>query len=344
MKKNLIRLAGVTMLLMLLFTALGTSGPTALDRSNLYEVFNRHGALGVITLGAALLIVTGNIDLSVGSVVGFSAILFGVLMETGIDLQFRSLGINIVSGPIAPIPALILTLMGGVVIGLVHGLLVTRLRLQAFLVTLCGMFIYRGFARQLTAKNTGLVQVRELHPEFSSSIDFLRQWLVGKAPNGAQEFPMQLVVLLILALILGIVLHRTVYGRYWYAIGYNEQAARYAGINVERQKVMVFVICSTLASFAGVLLLLFAGSANPSDAGTSLELYAITAAVLGGCSLRGGEGLMIGFVLGALVQPVINNLMIFWNIPSSAEPWVIGLILLVGTIVDELLRRRNARK
>lgn len=342
MKKNLIRLAGVSTLLVLLFTALGSAGPNALDRSNLYEVFNRHGALGVITLGAALLIVTGNIDLSVGSVVGLSAILFGVLMESGVDVKI--LKVHIVTGPIPPIPALFLTLLGGVVIGIVHGLLVTRLRLQAFLVTLCGMFIYRGFARQLTAKNTGLVQVRETNPDFIESLNFLRQWLVGKTPNGAQEFPMMLVVLLILALILGIVLHRTVYGRYWYAIGYNEQAARYAGVNVERQKLIVFVICSTLAAFAGVLLLLFSGSANPSDAGTSLELYAITAAVLGGCSLRGGEGLMIGFVLGALVQPVINNLMIFWNIPSSAEPWVIGLILLLGTIVDELLRRRNAAR
>lgn len=325
MKRNLIRLAGVTTLLVILFAVLGMSGPTAFDRSNLFEVFNRHGALGVITLGAALLIVIGGIDLSVGSVVGLSAVAFGVLMESGVS----------------PIVSISVVLAGGVVIGIINGLLVTQLRLQSFLVTLCGMFVYRGVARQLTAKNTGLVQVRELHPEFTGTIDSLRFWLVGKEQNGAQQFPMQLVVLLVLALILGVILHRTVYGRYWYAIGYNEQAARYAGVNVERQKLLVFVICSTLASFAGVLLLLFSGSANPSDAGQSLELYAITAAVLGGCSLRGGEGLMVGFVLGALVQPVIYNLMIFRNIPSSAEPWVIGLILLVGTIADELIRRRS---
>jgi ribose transport system permease protein len=324
MRRNLIRLAGVTTLLAVLITLLGASGDAAFDRSNVYEVLNRHGALGVITLGAALLIIIGGIDLSVGSVVGLSAVGFGVLMESGVP----------------PVPSVGIVLVAGVVIGLINGLLVTQLRLQAFLVTLCGMFVYRGLARQLTAKNTGLVQVRELHPEFIDSIDFLRSWLVGKSTNGAQNFPMQLVVLLVLAVILGVVLHRTVFGRYWYAIGYNEQAARYAGVRVERQKLIVFVVCSTLASFAGVLLLLFSGSANPSDAGTSLELYAITAAVLGGCSLRGGEGLVLGFVLGALVQPVINNLMIFRNIPSSAEPWVMGLILLAGTIADELIRRR----
>ena len=154
-------------------------------------------------------------------------------------------------------------------------------------------------------------------------------------------FPAQLIVLLVLGLILGIVLHRTVYGRYWYAIGYSEQAARYAGVRVERMKIAAFVICSTLAAFAGILLLLNYGSANPSEAGNSYELYAITAAVLGGCSLRGGEGLAIGFVLGALVQPLILNLMIFLNVKSSAEPYVMGMILLIGTIADELIRRRS---
>ncbi|MGL4420234.1 MAG: ABC transporter permease, partial [Gemmataceae bacterium] len=320
MWRNLLRLAGVLGLLIVLFAVLGITRPVALDRSNLYEVFNRHGDLGIITLGAALLIIIGGIDLSVGSVVGLGAITFGVLMEEGYH----------------PYLALGVVLASGAMIGAVNGLLVTQLRLQAFLVTLCGMFVYRGIARQLTPKNTGLVQVRELHPEFSQTIDFLREWLTGKAANGAQGFPMLLVVLLILALVLGIVLHGSVLGRQWFAIGYNEQAARYAGIHVERQKILVFTICSTLAAFGGVTLLLFAGSADPVNAGNSYELYAITAAVLGGCSLRGGEGMMIGFVLGALVQPLIKNLMNFWNIPNSAEPWVIGLILLVGTIADEL--------
>jgi ribose transport system permease protein len=337
-------LTGVGVLLIVLFSLLGFSGGAAFDRSNIYEVLSRHGALGVITLGAALLIVVGGIDLSIGSVVGLSAVTFGVLMESGIDLSGTIFGYRYViltTSPISPIPAMLIATGMGTIIGFIQGLLVTRLRLQAFLVTLCGMFIYRGVARQVTAKNTGLVGVRELHPEFGSTLDFLRFWLVGKAENGALVFPAQLVVCLVLATILGVILHRTVFGRYWYAIGYNEQAARYAGVKVERQKLAVFVICSTLAAFAGVLLLLFSGSANPSDAGTSLELYAITAAVLGGCSLRGGEGLMIGFVLGALVQPVINNLMIFRNIPSSAEPWVMGLILLIGTIADEMIRRRS---
>ena len=116
--KNLIRLAGVMTLIVLLFLFLGINDPTALGKSNLYDVFNRAGFYGVITLGVALLIITGNIDLSIGSVVGFSAMLFGVLMETGFNLHFnlRLFKIDIVSGPISPIPALLITLVGGTII------------------------------------------------------------------------------------------------------------------------------------------------------------------------------------------------------------------------------------
>ena len=326
MKRNLIRLTGVTVLLIALFIALWWANPTALERSNLFDVLNRHGALGVITLGAALLIVTGGIDLSVGSVVGFAAVLFGVLMESRVH----------------PYAAVVVVLLAGAAIGLVNGLLVTTLRLQAFLVTLCGMFVYRGLARSLTPKQTGVMQVKEMHPDYGAALDNLKQGFVGKAPDGELVFPMQFVVLLVLAAVLGMLLHRTTYGRYWYAIGYNDKAARYAGVKVERMTVSAFVICSTLAAFGGVLLLLNYGSANPSDAGNSYELYAITAAVLGGCSLRGGEGLALGFVLGALVQPLILNLMNFLEVKSSAEPFVMGTILLVGTIADELIRRRSS--
>ncbi|MFO0939042.1 MAG: ABC transporter permease [Gemmataceae bacterium] len=346
MKRNLIRLAGVVHLIIILFALLAYANPAAIGQSNLYDVLNRHGALGVITLGAALLIVVGAIDLSIGSVVGFAAVLFGVLMESGITIKIKAGGnvlFNIDTGPFHPYAAFAFTIACGILIGLINGTLVTRLRLQAFLVTLCGMFIYRGLSRTLTAKQTGLVQVKDMHPDYTHALDTLRYWLVGKGENGELIFPVTLVVLAVLCVFLGIFLHKSAFGRYWYAIGYNEQAARYAGVHVERMKIAAFIISSALASFAGILYLLDYGSANPSEAGSTYELYAITAAVLGGCSLRGGEGLVIGFFLGALVQPLMRNLMTFWDIPSSSEPWVMGLILLLGTIADEMIRRRSKR-
>ncbi len=322
-RRNLVRLVGVVVLLAVLIGTLAASSETAFDRSNIFELLSRQGALGIITIGAALIILTGGIDLSIGSVVGLSAVAFGTLMEMGVS----------------PIACLFLVLALGMAIGLTNGMLVTQLRLQAFLVTLCGMFVFRGFAREINKKQTGLVLAKENHPEMSASIDALRALLVGKTENGALEFPALLVVMLLFASIVAVILHKSAHGRYWFAIGYNDRAALYAGIGVERQRIAVFVIGSTLAAFAGVLLLLNTGTADPTNAGSSLELYAITAAVLGGVSLKGGECTAIGLVLGALVQPVINNLMTFLEIRQSAEPWVIGLILLSGTIADELIRR-----
>ena len=332
--RNMLRLVGVCVLLGSILGRLAIihfleGEKTPLDRSNVFAILSEQGSLGIITIGAALLILTGGIDLSVGSVVGLAAVAFGTLMEGGCP----------------PLAALGIVLAMGVAIGTANGLLVTKLRLQSFLVTLCGMFVFRGFARAINTSNTGLQQAKGNHPEFAEALDSMRALLVGKAANGAVEFPATLAVMMLLAAVVAVVLHKSAYGRYWFAIGYNDQAARYAGIAVERQRLAVFILCSTLAAFAGALLLLWGGSANPSNAGNSYELYAITAAVLGGVSLKGGECTAAGLILGALVQPIIFNWMSFDRIPDSAQLWVMGLALLAGTIADELIRRfrRSAR-
>lgn len=327
-RRNFLRLIGVLVLLSAVAGRLAIiqfleGEKTPFDQSNIFSVLSEQGSLGIITLGAALLILTGGIDLSVGSVVGLSAVLFGTLLESGA----------------APLTALGLCLGAGILIGAMNGLLVTQLRLQSFLVTLCGMFMFRGFARAINTSNTGLQQAKGNHPEFAESLDSLRALLVGKAANGAVEFPATLAVMMFLAALVAVVLHKSAYGRYWFAIGYNDQAARYAGIGVEKNRIFVFILCSTLAAFGGVLLLLWGGSANPANAGNSYELYAITAAVLGGVSLKGGECTAAGLILGALVQPIIFNWMSFDEIPDSAQLWVMGLALLAGTVADELIRR-----
>src|SRR5262249_27541563 len=154
--------------------------------------------------------------------------------------------------------------------------------------------------------------------------------------------PMTLWLLAGLAVVTAVLLHRSVYGRYLYAIGYNEQAARYAGITTDRYKIFAYVFCSFLAGLGGVLFLLDVGTATPSTAGSWYELYAITGAVLGGCSLRGGEGTVPGILLGTAVLPLLRNLCIFAGVPSDLEFTVIGVALLLGTISDELLKRRAA--
>lgn len=293
-------------------------------QGNLVDVANEQGRYGVITLGAALVIITGGIDLSIGAVVGCSAVLFGYLLEEGIH----------------PYAALPIVLLFGAAVGLGNGLLITRLKLQPFLVTLCGMFIYRGAARYL-AGQVSRAKSLEAHPEFTDALQNLRYVLVGKNSASELVFPAEFVVLIVLAIAVGFFLHRTAYGRYWYAIGHNELAAQYAGVNVNRQRVSVYVICSMFASLAGVLLFLDMPSIQSDSGGLYLELYAILGAVLGGCSLRGGEGTALGMVLGAMVLPILQSLVSIRGLKSDVIPAVIGLTLLAGTIVDEFIRRRS---
>lgn len=318
------RILGVLGLLIVLYGVLFESNPAASSVRNLSYIANNQGRYGIVTLGAALVIIVGGIDLSIGSVVGCAAVLFGALMEEGVH----------------PFAAAGWTLLFGKSVGLANGILITRLRLQPFLVTLCGMFIYRGTAR-LTGGVVSTAQVVDAHPHFESSLNMLNYLLIGKDEKGVLIFPAMFVLFLLLTAIVGFFLHSTAYGRYWYAIGHNELAAKYAGVNVNRQRTIVYVVCSMLASLGGILLFLDSSTIQSDSAGAGLELYAILGAVLGGCSLRGGEGTAIGVILGAMVLPVLETLVSFRGLKNNAIPAVIGLTLLVGTIVDELIRRRS---
>jgi ribose transport system permease protein len=280
------------------------------------------GYYGVLTLGAGILIVSGGIDLSIGSVVGLGAVCFGLMLGKEVPLWEAALAV----------------IVGSALIGLTHGLLVTRLHLQPFLVTLCGLFVYRGLAKWASPTSVGL-EVRA-SSAYLERIDSFRRLFVGQTLG----VPHQLLLLLLVAALLGLLLHGTRYGRYLYAIGANEEAARYAGIPTDRYKVLAYVLCSTLAGLGSVLYLLENRSALPTQAGTWQELYAITGAVLGGCSLRGGVGTVPGMLLGAAVLPLLRQLCVSANITNELEYAVIGGALLLGTIADELLKRRGARQ
>jgi ribose transport system permease protein len=238
---------------------------------------------------------------------------------------------------IAPPFAVLIILACAPLIGLIHGLLVTRLRLQPFLVTLCGLFVYRGLSQWATwrenspSRNVGI-----------GNIDFDISWLEALFLKSFFGVPWVLILFLILAGLVGIFLHATVYGRYLYAIGSNEQAARYAGIPTARYKILAYMWCSLMAGLGGILEMVETYTAAPANAGSWYELYAITGAVLGGCSLRGGEGTIVGIVLGASILPLLRNVSFFAGVPDDLKFTVLGLALLLGTIVDEALKRRAA--
>jgi ribose/xylose/arabinose/galactoside ABC-type transport system permease subunit len=169
-------------------------------------------------------------------------------------------------------------------------------------------------------------------------------WLMGRIPLGQTLVPAPLITLLVLAGLAAIFLNQTIYGRYLLALGRNEDAARYSGIRTDRMVILAYVICSGAAGVAGILFALDINSVQPSGHGNFYELYAIAAAVLGGCSLRGGEGSIVGVIIGAAVIQVLYNSIILLSIPSQLEFAIIGLVILAGVVTDELVKRYRDRR
>jgi len=227
-------------------------------------------------------------------------------------------------------------------IGLGHGLLITKLRLQPFVVTLCGLLLYRGLARYFTNDQT---------LGFGEQFEGLRYLATGRPfslpiplMDHPIEVPMPCLIMAALAIAAGVFLNHTIYGRYLLALGRNEQAARYSGINTDRMVIVAYIICSALAGLGGVLFSLDVNSIQPSGLGEFYELYAIAAAVLGGCSLRGGEGSILGVVIGTAVMRVLYNAINILGISTQLEFAIIGVVILGGVIVDELIKRVVARR
>ena len=176
---------------------------------------------------------------------------------------------------------------------------------------------------------------------FGSAAGFER--LSNFATGSLFRVPMPFVLMLIIGVVMWVVLHRSVYGRYLLAVGRNEEAARYSGINSRLIIASAYVLSGLLAGIAGVVFAFYTNSISPSSHGNFYELYGIAAAVLGGCSLRGGEGSIIGILIGAALLQVLQNLVNLLGIPSSLNFAVMGAVILLGVIADQLFARRSAQ-
>ncbi|AXO13830.1 MULTISPECIES: ABC transporter permease [Thalassospira] len=292
--------------------------PLFLSPINLGNTANLIGLFGLFAIGQGFVIMTGGIDLSVGSVIALLGVLF----------------VDMVGKFGVPWPLAVAIIIGlGVLIGLAHGILITRFRLQPFVVTLCGLLIYRGIARGYTAESTAGFPFGSSYPQL--------EWLtIGRSFGVPHSF----VAMLIVAAVMWVVLHHTVFGRHLCAVGKNEEAARFSGINTRFVTVMAYVICAVLASIAAIYFAMFTKSVQPSSHGNFYELYAIAAAVLGGCSLRGGEGSVIGIVLGAVLLQELQNLVNLLGIPSSLNFAVMGAVILLGVLADQQFAAYRTRK
>ncbi|MBL8595985.1 MAG: ABC transporter permease [Devosia sp.] len=291
--------------------------PAFLGPQNLANTANLIGLFGLFAIGQGFVIITGGIELSAGSMIALLGVLF-------VDL----VGAKGVPWPIAFAIVMVL----GLALGLAHGLLITKLKMQPFVVTLCGLLIYRGVARGYTADATAGFPFGSEYP----GLDFFVARIGG--------IPVSVYVLAVVAVIAWFTLHRSVFGRYLFAIGKNEEAARFSGIRTDVVVTSAYVICAGLTALAAIFFAMYTRSVQPSSQGNFYELYAIAAAVLGGFSLRGGEGSIVGVILGTILLQELQNLVNLLGIPSSLNFAVMGGVILVGVLVDQQWGLFRARR
>lgn len=283
--------------------------PFFLDTSNLLRTVSDFLEIGIMMLPMVYIIITGNIDLSIASALGLSASFMGWLYMGGWNIWL----------------AVGAALVVAVAAGLLNGLLIARLRLPSLAVTLGTLSFYRGLAYVILGD-----QAAKGYPaEFT---------YLGQGKLGDTQVPFALLIFLALALVFGLVLHKTTFGRYLYATGNNEAATRYSGVPVARIKVIIYVLSSVMAAIAGFILAARFGSTRP-DIGGGLELVVITVTVLGGVSIFGGSGTMVGAVLALLLVGLLRFGMGLVNIQGQVQDIIIGLLLVISILVPWVVRR-----
>ena len=309
---------GLALLILVIGSVTAAINPQFISQVNLMNLANQIGLFGLFAIGEGLVIITGGIDLSIGSMLALLGVIF---LDLLVNHDF--------SWPLA----LLVALAAGAGLGAIHGTLITRLKLQPFVVTLCGLLLYRGIARWYTIDST---------QGFGYATDYdTLEWLTsGRTYN----IPHTLIFLLIVAGIMAVLLHKSMFGRYIFAVGKNEEAARFSGIATARVITAAYILAGLLTGLSSVFFVFYTQSVSPSAHGNFYELYAIAAAVLGGCSLRGGEGSIVGIVLGTVLLQVLQNLVNILGIPSSLNFAVMGAVILLGVIADRQLQRRRQFK
>jgi len=295
------------------FLAWQTEGKFLDPNKNLVNVLLNFSWIAISAFGEILVIVTGGIDLSVGSTMALAGLISALALTSW-------------GWPV--IPGILVGLLVGVVIGLINGLLISKAKLPPFIATLGMMSVARGICYGLTNGQP----VRGLPEGFN----FLGKY---EAPLLGVDMPLPAVLMFIIAIIMGLFLLRTVWGYRIYALGGNEQAARLSGISTSRVKLLVYTLCGFLTALGGLLMTARLGVAAPTAA-LGYELDVIAAVVIGGASLSGGEGTILGVLIGAAIMQVLRNGLVLLGFPAYWQPAAIGLVIIVAIMLDQLRKRR----
>lgn len=301
---TMIQKLGPLLGLIILILIVSVLNPSFLEPLNILNLLRQVSINALIAFGMTFVILTGGIDLSVGSILALSSAFVANMMLSGLD----------------PILSIIIGVALGGVMGMVNGLMITKGRMAPFIATLATMTIFRGLTLVYTNGNP----ITGLGDNLLFQL-FGRGYLLG--------IPVPAITMLITFMILWIVLHKTAFGRKTYAIGGNEKASIISGIKVSRVKIMIYSLTGMLAALAGAILTSRLNSAQPT-AGTSYELDAIAAVVLGGTSLAGGRGRIVGTLIGVLIIGVLNNGLNLLEVNSFYQMVVKGIVIAIAVLLD----------
>jgi len=292
--------------------------PNFLQFDNVVGILIATTVNGILALGVTFVIISGSIDLSVGTVMTLSAVMTAVF----ITVWQLPVPVGIVAG-----------ITTGGLAGLVNGVLVARLKIPSFIATLGMLNVAKGLALVISG----------LKPIYFNDTPEFNRAAMGSVVGGivpGLEIPNLVVVLFVSALVASLILSKTILGRFTFALGSNEEAARLSGVNVDVWKMAVFTVCGLFSGIAGVLIGARLNSAQPS-LGQGYELDAIAAAVIGGTSLSGGEGSILGTVIGAFIISTLTNGLRILSVPQEWQTVVTGGIVIVAVYLDIVRRRQR---
>jgi ribose transport system permease protein len=299
--------------LVILFVFFTFANPNFLSWSNISGVLLSTAVIGILALGTTFVIVTGGIDLSIGTGMTLTAVVTGLLIV--------NFGLPVWAGILGGI-------LTGVAIGFVNGFNVAILGLPPFIATLAMMMVAQGLSLILSG-------VKPIY--FSTAAPNFKQIAIGSAIPG---LPNAVLITIVLAIIGAFVLSKTALGRYTFAIGSNEEAARLSGVDVRRWKILIYSFSGIFTGVAGVIIASRLDSAQP-QIGMGYELQAIAAVIIGGTSLLGGRGSVVGTVIGALIMSVLINGLRIMSIQTEWQTVVVGLVILIAVYADNLRRKQG---
>lgn len=312
----------VTIGLIVLLLAFSVINPNFWSATNRTNLLRQIVPILIIGIAQSYVLITGNIDLSIGSVVGMSTMIAATLMSKGI---------------MGPVPALLATMVCCLLVGVINGLLVAKFKLPPFIATLGTMTVARGIA-QLVNGNYNTDSIMKFYPESAQAFKDL--FYYGKTLglyNG-------IWIAILLWLVFNFILSKTKTGRYIYATGSNIDAARLSGVNVVATTVIAYVVSAFCSFVVGIITCATVGQGT-MDAGNSYEMYAVAASVIGGVSTLGGQGILLGTVVGAAIWGTLQNGLQFAGAPVAIRNIIIGVIVVLSVLMDVVVRtRRRSRK